>query len=250
MLFSLQDVCGVPYLARLLSTIAVLELAYRAGRPRGVTGTIKVLAIIHSSITGSLGLYAMLTELWQESRDVILFRDAPSFVSPVGADWANALTSFSVGFFLWELSHYNEWPKSADNANMVVHHVVSSILWPLSIRLKIAYFFLTYFETSELSSPFLQLRWFVKVCDGPELLSSGAFVIAFFVVRTSLIIPMFYAIYRSRPWDGALYPELSLAVRITSIVSLCIPFLLNTVWSWQIWLMIKKTIKRNKEKKG
>jgi len=149
---------------------------------------------------------------------------------------------------VWELLHLGDWPPSStlDAATMIVHHVVSIALWPLSCYLKIAHFYLLHFELTELSSPFLQLRWFTRRFASPHVdaLASAAFALSFFVVRTALVAPMLRAAWLARPWDGAKYPHLSPTVRALSTLSLPLPFLLNALWSVQIILMCVKTMKR------
>lgn len=256
----------IPYLVRTGLTILVWESIFRCctfgtttkhdAQNRRVIAAIKLLAIAHSTIVGTLALTALTTDDGLRSQTLMMLRFEPVanaglFVSDIGYVWANLLTSITVGFFIWELGHIADWAPSSkmDVATMVVHHVISSLLWPLSIRLRIAYFYLVHFEFTELSSPFLQLRWFVKAYGGPEMIASSAFALSFFAVRTLLIVPMLRAIYFSRPWDGDLYPHLSFTVRIISIVSLCIPFFLNAVWTVQIVQMGVKTYRRNHRKK-
>lgn len=247
----------VPYAVRVGLAMTLLEVCFRVGivggggQQRRRTAALKVMAIAHSSSVGSLALVALRTHpvlRWQTSQVLRLddLAAAELFVSPHGETWANLLTSITVGFFIWELAHFRDWATTSrvEIFAMVVHHVVSAILWPLSIHLRIAYFFLMHFELSEISSPWLQLRWFVKVYGGPEIVVSSIFALSFLLVRTVVIAPMFRAIYLARPWDGGLYPHLSLAVRIISIVSLCIPFALNAFWSLQIAQMAWKTYKR------
>lgn len=257
----------IPYLVRTGLTVLLWESIFRCctvgaskkhnAENRRVIAVIKLLAIAHSTLVGTLALTALTTDDGLRSQTLKMLRFEPIanaglFVSDIGYVWANLLTSITVGFFVWELGHIADWAPSSkmDAATMVIHHVISSLLWPLSIRLRIAYFYLVHFEFTELSSPFLQLRWFVKVYGGPEMLASSAFALSFFAVRTLLIVPMLRAIYLSRPWDGILYPHLSLTVRIISIVSLCIPFFLNAIWTVQIVQMGFKTYRRTHPKKN
>mmetsp|Transcript_37093 Transcript_37093/g.118934 ORF Transcript_37093/g.118934 Transcript_37093/m.118934 type:complete len:301 (-) Transcript_37093:987-1889(-) len=209
----------------------------------------KVAAIVHALFAGLGGLVSVVTEFKSETWAVLRLQPANYFIlanDDRGASSAEFLTSVTVGFFFWELAHYFDWAPSSrsDKATMVIHHVISCVLWPLSCRLKIAYFFLVHFEVTELSSPFLQMRWFARKARKGELLCSGLFALAFFLVRTTFVLPMLFAAFKARPWDAALYPHLNFLVRLLSTLSLPLPFLLNLLWSAQIILMIKKTAKR------
>ncbi|KAJ8605490.1 hypothetical protein CTAYLR_000003 [Chrysophaeum taylorii] len=250
---------GLSYAARGVATVVGLEMVFRAVASKEETrriAALKSIAIIHSLIVAPLSLYALIThpDLRAQTLQVLRFEDVSElFDGGGGREWADLLTSFTVGFFVFELFHARDWAPSTrvDKLTMIVHHVVSAVLWPLSIRLEIAYFFLVHFELTEVSSPFLQLRWFAKTYGNAtlEAVVSLVFALVFFAFRTTVVVPMFRAIYLTRPWDGALYPRLSLAVRIISLVSLYIPFLLNSLWSWQIVKMGLRIYNGKKHKK-
>ena len=249
------------YGRRLVGTFGGLELVYRVVSMPSMPPheakhcTMKVLAIGHAIFAGVGGALVIWNdpELRRQTWDVATFRTVNGlFVSTAGTEAARTLTSVTVGFFLWELAHVRDWAPSSksEHRTMIIHHVVSCILWPLSCHLRIAHFFLIHFEATELSSPCLQLRWFARRWQKGELTVSAAFALSFFAVRTSLVVPMLRAAWIAQVWNGAVYPHLNFTVRLLSTLSLPMPFFLNILWTVQILKMIAKTIRRcNKMKK-
>lgn len=233
------------YLWRVLVGMAMFEALFSLFRSqRGM----KIVAIVHASIVGPLALSYILENpgLRAQTWMVLTFKNTTNaglFVSKIGRAEADLLTSISVAHFAWELVRLKYWAPSSERVTLIAHHLISILLWPLSIRLEIAYFFLIHFELSELSSPFLQLRFFARKTRY-EVAVSALFAFVFFTVRSTVILPMLLAIFYSAPWDGDRYPHLSLTVRFISITSLLIPFLLNSMWTYQIVAMIKKTLTR------
>merc|ERR1711933_99000 len=77
---------------------------------------------------------------------------------------AHLPTCLSTGFFLWDLLHLALWERY--DAMMVAHHVVSIFVWPVTLFIDAIQFPVMIFMASEVSSPFLQLRWMIRTACG------------------------------------------------------------------------------------
>ena len=103
-----------------------------------------------------------------------------------------------------------------------------------------------HYEYTELSSPFLQLRWVAQLFCGrgsrADALSSLLFALAFFLVRSSNVHVVLHAAYYSRQYSLALHPALPWPVRAIGFLTAGLPALLNLFWTLQILKMGKKLL--------
>uniref|UniRef100_A0A7S3K3Q4 TLC domain-containing protein n=1 Tax=Aureoumbra lagunensis TaxID=44058 RepID=A0A7S3K3Q4_9STRA len=258
------------YCGRMILTLIALEFIFRSCIPvpkkikenKKLIGEykMKVIAMSHATFASFGALYAILSDSHLKSQTwaVLTFssKEIDSlFVHPAGAFASRILTSITTAFFFWELLHLANWASTSnlDRISMIMHHFISIALWPASCKNRIAHFFLIHFEFSEISSPFLHLRWFARNFSWTpqtDLFVSALFASTFFFFRSSIVIPMLRAAFITNPLNASAYPFLNLAERIISVISLPLPFLLNALWTYQIVLMIYKTIRRLDKKKN
>ena len=149
---------------------------------------------------------------------------------------------------VWDLYRIGTWAKSGHGEKklLIVHHVLSILVWPLASLYRVAGPFLLHYEYTELSSPFLQLRWVTQLFFGrgsrADKIMSMLFALSFFIVRSTNVHVVLHAAFYSRQYSLALHPELPLHVRLIGAVTAGLPALLNLFWTLQILKMGKKML--------
>ena len=219
------------------------------------TLALKVVNILHAAITGPVAFYFLFLDgdpdvdhavqrAWSLDAEF-----APSlFSAHIAADQALSLTCFTVGFMCWDLYRIDTWAKSGHGEKklLIVHHVLSILVWPLASLHRVAGPFLLHFEFTELSSPFLQLRWVTQLFFGrgsrADKMMSALFALSFFIVRSTNVHVVLHAAFYSRQYSLALHPELPVHVRFIGAVTAGLPALLNLFWTFQILKMGKKML--------
>lgn len=221
------------------------------------TYALKVVNVVHAALMGPAACYVLFggVVLGTDGADGNLTRgvaaalagDASSapamFSGGLGAGYANVLTPITVGFFVWDLWRVDAWAKTTvgERRLMIVHHVISILVWPVAARNNVAGPFLLHFEYTELSSPLLQFRWYAQTfrgrSSGADMAVSAAFAVAFLFVRTTNIHIVLHTLFYARPFDSALHPHVPNYIRILGTLTLGLPSLLNTVWTLQIFKM-------------
>lgn len=208
---------------------------------------VKSVNLLHAMLVGPLALWALFranAELATLAWAAISRQASPAlFNSPHGAKLAAMLTSFTVGFFVWDLLRISKWAKSSrrERMMMVMHHVLSITVWPVAVHYRAATAFLLHYELTELSSPLLQLRWFIGLYYGrqgnAENACAAAFAAAFLLVRATNIHVFLAAYVAAAPWSGILHSGVPAWVRAMATCTLPLPALLNVLWSYQIFKM-------------
>lgn len=129
---------------------------------------------------------------------------------------------------------------------MWMHHLLSCIFWPLALCMNKNVIYVIYFNFTELSNPFLNLRWLIENRPGaPQgilyYLFAAGLLLSFFLVR---ILPIpFFVLSFLFPWK---YGTCT-ATQIGIILVTCpIPFLLNGFW---FSLMMRKVMRMFSGKK-
>ena len=219
------------------------------------TLALKVVNIFHAAISGPVAFYFLFLDgdaatahavqrAWSLDADF-----APQlFSAHIAADQALSITCWTVGFMVWDLYRIGTWAKSGHGEKklLIVHHVLSILVWPLASLYRVAGPFLLHYEYTELSSPFLQLRWVTQLFFGrgsrADKIMSMLFALSFFVVRSTNVHVVLHAAYFSRQYSLDLHPELPVHVRLIGAVTAGLPALLNLFWTLQILKMGKKML--------
>lgn len=208
---------------------------------------VKAVNLLHAMLVGPLALWAMFranTELAALAWAAINGEGSHAlFSSPHGAELPAMLTSVTVGFFIWDLLRINKWIKSSrrERMMMVTHHVLSIGVWPIAVHYRTATAFLLHYELTELSSPLLQLRWFIGLYYGrggnAENACAAAFAAVFLLLRATNVHLFLAAYVAAAPWSGVLHHGVPAWVRALATCTLPLPAMLNILWSYQIFKM-------------
>eukprot|EP00808_Paulinella_micropora_P022336 g47713.t1 len=238
----------------------VLYLIIYAIRPKGekaVAGAIKLINMLHAILVGpAAALVILRSPTMAPARQAFvgmfsMDREAVATAMRDSVDYQllPLIVSISVGFLIWDLLHFFQWDKP-DYA-MVLHHVGSILLWPPAVYTPVQHFYVIFFISTELSSPFLQARWFIRNNRGDKsktlMLVNFCFALMFFLARTIWIPSGLYGYYCivTSPKGFNLIPYWK---AVSSAISIPIPFILNGIWSLEIMRMIGKALRPKKSK--
>ncbi|KAJ1447145.1 TLC domain-containing protein [Pelagophyceae sp. CCMP2097] len=222
----------------------------------GAMWRIKLVNALHAALAGPAATLVLLLERESRTRlGAAVGLDggylAANALYGAETDITSKIVAMSVGFFMWDLLHFAQWERR--DAIMLGHHVVSITVWPLSMVSRYAAWFVLVNIASEVSSPLLQARWFARTVYGKDskefALVSTTFAATFFLFRSTLIAPVFYAYFACAPWAPAMACGgrcATVAERIVSAVSIPIPQLLNLVWTLEIANAVRRQLRPSK----
>lgn len=206
---------------------------------------IKLVNLVHALIVSIIALYALLNdfnmlEIFRSLKNFDILVLYETILTIPETTFCPILVTYTVGFFIWDLLHYTQ----AENFPllMIFHHTLSIIVWPIALYNGLANFFLLHFMVSELSTPFIHIRWYINKVYGKNilwLLVTLLFIITFIIVRILVIPYLIYGLYRAEIIN---HYEIDLRLRILAISTLYLPSLLNLFWFFYIIRMCKKFI--------
>ena len=206
---------------------------------------IKLINIIHALVVGPLALYTLLNDF----NMLKIFNSLQDYDYPVlyetiltipESTFCPILTTYTIGFFIWDLMHYYQTENFT--SLMVLHHLISIIVWPIALYNGLANFFLLHFMASELSTPFIHIRWYFRMKYGKNLywlLTTLLFIILFIIVRILVIPHLMLGLYSAQIWK---HNELNIGLRILATSTLYLPSMLNILWLFYIIKMCVKFI--------
>ena len=214
------------------------EEAHAAGRSLGYEAGAKMAPLVHSLIVAPASIYALLTEaslhastvatLGLDGKQVAaLAREQIYSASPI----AMSVVPVTMAFFLYDLSCYSAWSGDSGtpyyNEMMLLHHVLSLILFPASLARVTGHWFLLVFLSYELSSPFIYFRWFSQRILGKGTVwtvSSALFLATFLMQRVCTIPALTVSVLETFN-----YPEDSV-LQVLAYSSF-VPMALNLTWA-------------------
>ncbi|XP_077186049.1 TLC domain-containing protein 4-B-like [Paroedura picta] len=145
-----------------------------------------------------------------------------------------AITS---GYLLYDLLLLLRYWRTLGDALFVCHHLVALYAYGYVLSRGVLPYFANFRLLSELSTPFVNLRWFLDTVGWPRssrlALANGlAMTVVFFVVRIA-VVPSYYA--QVLAWYGTPeYDRLGLRVQLAWIVPSLALEVLNAVWMYRI----------------
>uniref|UniRef100_A0A8C3IKJ6 TLC domain-containing protein n=1 Tax=Chrysemys picta bellii TaxID=8478 RepID=A0A8C3IKJ6_CHRPI len=143
--------------------------------------------------------------------------------------------------------------KTLGDSLFVCHHLVALYAYGYVLSRGVLPYFANFRLLSELSTPFVNLRWFFDTVGQPRsswfVLANGlAMTVVFFLVRIA-VIPSYYA--RVLAWYGTPeYARLGLAVQVAWIVPSLALEVLNLVWMYKIVRGFYRAFCRPRERKA
>ncbi|XP_050780573.1 TLC domain-containing protein 4-like [Gopherus flavomarginatus] len=186
----------------------------------------RCVSTLHALIVGLFCLY-------------ILFFDEAINANPIWGDpdLVKFNVAISCGYLLYDLLLLLRYWKTLGDSLFVCHHLVALYAYGYVLSRGVLPYFANFRLLSELSTPFVNLRWFFDTVGQPRsswfVLANGlAMTVVFFLVRIA-VIPSYYA--RMLAWYGTPeYARLGLAVQVAWIVPSLALEVLNLVWMYKI----------------
>uniref|UniRef100_A0A803SXP2 TLC domain-containing protein n=1 Tax=Anolis carolinensis TaxID=28377 RepID=A0A803SXP2_ANOCA len=202
----------------------------------------RCVSTLHALIVGLFCLYI----LW--------FDDAVN-ANPIWGDpWLVKLNvAITCGYLLYDLLLLMRYWRTLGDSLFVCHHLAALYAYGYVLSRGVLPFFANFRLISELSTPFVNLRWFLDTAGWPRsswlVLANGlAMMVVFFVVRIA-VIPSYYAqVYF---WYGTPeYERLGLWVQLAWIVPSVALEVLNVVWMYRIIRGFYRAFCRSKARKA
>uniref|UniRef100_A0A8D0HJD1 TLC domain-containing protein n=1 Tax=Sphenodon punctatus TaxID=8508 RepID=A0A8D0HJD1_SPHPU len=194
--------------------------------PRAPVREAECVSTLHALIVGLFCLYI----LW--------FDDAVNANPIWGEPYLVKLNvAITCGYLLYDLLLLVRYWKAMGDSLFVCHHLAALYAYGYVLSRGVLPYFANFRLLSELSTPFVNLRWFLDASGHPRssrlVLGNGlAMMLVFFAVRIA-VIPTYYA--RVLAWYGTPeYQRLGPAVQLAWIGPSLALELLNLVWMYRI----------------
>lgn len=160
--------------------------------------------------------------------------------------YCSFLVTMCVGYFTWDL--YNYRIQEVFEFVMILHHLISIIVWPIATCYGLGNFFLLYFIATEFSSPLIHVRWYLRSIYGKKiewLIATVTFVLVFTFARIITMPYVLFGLYASNTWQ---HSSLPFWLRLISTSTLYLPCLLNMYWFLYILKMCTSFLCDSKKK--
>ena len=201
------------------------------------SAVIRILSTFHSTLATLLSIFILYYDNDLSEHKLIYSSFMISFT-----------LNFSIGFLAFDFlmmliyRHEFEW-------NFVVHHFVSIVAFYCCSTRGVFPYIALFRLTSEGSTPFLNLRWFLltlnKKTSKLYLYNGVLLVLSFFIVRICTIFPNWYTFFSLI--DTHEFHSIELKFKFVCVLS-CVPLdALNLFWFSKIINILAKSIRANKK---
>ncbi|NP_001086204.1 TLC domain-containing protein 4-A isoform X1 [Xenopus laevis] len=189
----------------------------------------------HALIVGSACLY------------ILAYDDAVN-ADPIWGDpfWVKMNVAITCGYLVQDLLLLARFWKVMRDPYMVCHHLAVFYSYGYVLNRGVLPYFANFRLISELSTPFVNQRWFFDVIGKPRsswpvLLNGLAMALVFFIVRIA-VIPSYYSqVFATFGTEG--YIRLGIGPQVAWIVSCVVLDILNVFWMYKIARGFYKVVK-------
>ncbi|XP_067416447.1 TLC domain-containing protein 4-like [Emydura macquarii macquarii] len=212
----------------------------------------RCVSTLHALVVGLFCVYILLFDgavnanpICRSSSDSLCFQGDPHLVK--------LNVAITCGYLLYDLLLLLRYWKTLGDSLFVCHHLVALYAYGYVLSRGVLAYFANFRLLSELSTPFVNLRWFFDAVGQPRsswfVLANGlAMTVVFFLVRIA-VIPSYYA--RVLAWYGTPeYARLGLAVQVAWIVPSLALEVLNLIWMYKIIRGFYRAFCRPRERKA
>eukprot|EP00927_Polykrikos_kofoidii_P033180 TRINITY_DN28086_c0_g2_i1.p1 TRINITY_DN28086_c0_g2~~TRINITY_DN28086_c0_g2_i1.p1 ORF type:complete len:269 (+),score=40.48 TRINITY_DN28086_c0_g2_i1:84-890(+) len=195
----------------------------------------RVIASAHAAVVGSFCCRAMFSETPLKSVVASAWRFEPVFDAVLGTSatlrWTLPLT---LGYFFYDCC-VMAIDKEVYVPLMVAHHVISLIVWPMSVLSRRGSVYVLFYSATEISTPLLHLVVFFlpkhKLSDGPHYTVLGVGLLVTFFLARILPIPM---VLHSMKATWSFWQPEDAVIFVTWALSVPVPMLLNGFWFFKL----------------
>lgn len=193
----------------------------------------RVLASTHAAISGAIGSFILLTQqpFADMLSDVMRFR-SPDTVHG-NSDLLIVALPFTLGYFLYDCV-VMAIDDEVYMPLMVVHHIISLVVWPVSLFHRAGVFYIAWFLATEVSTPLLHLTVFFLPKHGVDgaipTVVGLSLIVVFFLVRVLPGPMMLLSLAQSWRFWSDVHP----AVTATAMLTIPIPPFLFGYWFYKL----------------
>lgn len=194
---------------------------------------LRIISIFHSTFVTLMCLYILYYDEELNQNRLLYFSTAISFT-----------LNFSIGFLIFDVIIMLADPKEFEWFYLL-HHAVSIVAFYACSTAGVFPYIALFRLTSEASTPFLNLRWFLLTLNKKHTrlyLINGIILIAvFFLVRIITIVPLwsiFYSLMQTPTWS-----QIELKYKLICVVSSTPLDFLNVYWFGKIVNILVKYFK-------
>ena len=234
--------------AGLMATMVIVRIC--VGREKGFLIATATQAFLHALIVSPIAVRALF-ELYSSSSAISC--DAPSSIltNPI-PDAGHLACAITCGYFIsdttvmlaFPTTYQREWGKGSAYYIMLMHHIVSLLVWPTSMSHRAGAFFVVYFLSTEVTNIGQNAFMLADRTGSSATLPIGVtWMLSFFVVRI-LPIPLLLYMYAMNLRSDCPMP---LWIRGTAAITLPVPLALNAYWFSK---MVAKAMRRAARTKG
>lgn len=202
----------------------------------------RVGSTLHSLVVGALGLY-------------IFFFDEFAVADPLWNDSMLVKVNISIasGYLLSDLVAIICYWNIIGDKSFVLHHCTALYAYFFCLKDGVLGYIANYRLLAELSSPFVNQRWFFEVLKYPKLsmanvINGVLMAVVFFIVRIVSMPPLYafiYSVFGTEP-----YRRLGLLIQCSWICSCLVLDVLNIFWMIKITKGCLKVLSLMRQKKA
>ncbi|XP_069623308.1 TLC domain-containing protein 4-like [Ranitomeya imitator] len=195
----------------------------------------RIVSTVHALIVGSFCLY------------ILVYDDAVN-ADPVWGDPFQVKMNVAItcGYLVYDLLLFARFWKEMRDPYMVCHHFAVIYAYGYVLNRGVLPYFANFRLISELSTPFVNQRWFFDAVNMPRsskpfLVNALAMAVVFFLVRIA-VIPSYYSqVFATFGTEG--YIRLGIGPQVAWIVSSVILDILNVFWMYKIMFGFYRVVK-------
>lgn len=202
----------------------------------------RVVATFHAVVSGPCACHILAYEP-PFSQMVPAILRFPAEVNTVegNSHLLRTMLPFTLGYFLYDLGVMMIEPAVYSRL-MVLHHVFSIVVWPMSIVSQAGAFYVVYFIATEVSTPLLHpvVFFFDKhgVGDPVKTLTAAGLLVMFFLCRAGPSPFIWWSLWASRSYWVGVHPF----VQWLAMFTIPIPSCLFCFWFGQMILAAIKVV--------
>ncbi|KAM9312880.1 TLC domain-containing protein 4-A-like [Gastrophryne carolinensis] len=186
----------------------------------------RFVSTVHAMMVGSFCLY------------ILAYDDAVN-ADPIWGDPLQVKMNVAItcGYLAYDLLFFARYWKEMRDPYMVCHHFAVIYAYGYVLNRGVLPYFANYRLISELSTPFVNQRWFFDAIGKPRnslpvLINGLTMAVVFFIVRIA-VIPSYYAhVFSTFGTEG--FIRLGLGPQVAWIVSCVVLDILNVFWMYKI----------------
>ncbi|XP_018430156.1 PREDICTED: transmembrane protein 56-A-like [Nanorana parkeri] len=186
----------------------------------------RFVSTVHAFIVGSFCLY------------ILAYDDAVK-LDPIWGDPFQVKMNVAItcGYLVYDLLFFARYWKEMRDPYMVCHHFAVLYAYGYVLNRGVLPYFANFRLISELSTPFVNQRWFFDAVGMPRssrpvLINALSMSVVFFIVRIA-VIPSYYSqVFATFGTEG--YIRLGIGPQVAWIVSCVILDVLNVYWMYKI----------------